>query len=327
MAKGKSSSVRSKKKPTVSKRNPARGHLFEIVKCSFPSGDSECSADLYRPLFKKKAPHARLPIVVMAHGFGAERTFRLPAYAERFARRGMAVLLFDYRNFGTSPGRPRNWISPSRHQVDWRSAVRFVRGLQGIDPERVALWGTSFSAGHIVALAGGVKPAGISLAVPFSDGLRHLFQLPPWFVMRAVLHGLWDLFAGLLGGVHEVKIFGRPDEFALLNTAECESGYGGIVDAESSWENRAPARIALTVPLYRPVTKAGRIRCPTFLVAGESDSICPLPLVQRLAKSIPGSMLMLIPTGHFEPYSGEWFEKVSEAQTQFLTQILRPEPV
>lgn len=263
----------------------------------------------------------------MAHGFGAERTFRLPPYAEKFARRGMAVLLFDYRNFGTSPGDPRNWISPSRHKEDWRSAVRFARNLPGIDPSRIALWGTSFSGGHIAALAGELEPAAVSLTVPFSDGLRHLFWMPAWFVIRALLHGIRDLAASLFGGKHEVKIVGRPDEFALLNTPECEPGYGAIVDPESSWRNLAPARIALTVPFYRPVARAGRIRCPAFLVAGEFDTLCPLPLVQSLAKAIPGSMLMLIPTGHFEPYAGEWFEKVSEAETQFLAQVLRPDPV
>src|SRR5262245_58505222 len=112
MAKGKSS-VRPKKKATQSAKRPAPGHLFEIVKCSFPSVDSECAADLYRPLLKKRSSGARLRLVVMAHGFGAERTFQLPGYAEKFARRGMSVLLFDYRSFGTSPGEPRNWISPS----------------------------------------------------------------------------------------------------------------------------------------------------------------------------------------------------------------------
>jgi hypothetical protein len=36
----------------------------------------------------------------MAHGFGAERTFGLEPFAERFARAGLAAFLFDYRCFG-----------------------------------------------------------------------------------------------------------------------------------------------------------------------------------------------------------------------------------
>jgi alpha-beta hydrolase superfamily lysophospholipase len=40
----------------------------------------------------------------MAHGFGAERAFQLPADADRFVDRGVAALLFDYRGFGDSEG-------------------------------------------------------------------------------------------------------------------------------------------------------------------------------------------------------------------------------
>jgi alpha/beta superfamily hydrolase len=42
----------------------------------------------------------------MAHGFGAERTFGLEPFAERFAEAGLATFLFDYRCFGDSEGEP-----------------------------------------------------------------------------------------------------------------------------------------------------------------------------------------------------------------------------
>jgi alpha-beta hydrolase superfamily lysophospholipase len=54
----------------------------------------------------------------MAHGFAAEKTFGLAAYAERFAAEGIAVYVFDYRCFGDSDGQPRNLVSPSRHLQD-----------------------------------------------------------------------------------------------------------------------------------------------------------------------------------------------------------------
>lgn len=44
----------------------------------------------------------RPPIVIVARGFGGERDWRLPTFAEWFAQRGVAVLLFDYRRFGDS---------------------------------------------------------------------------------------------------------------------------------------------------------------------------------------------------------------------------------
>ncbi|HMW59947.1 MAG TPA: alpha/beta hydrolase [Leptospiraceae bacterium] len=303
----------AKKKQAIPKK--AARKTYELQRVNFPSGSGGCEADLYIP--KGRGNH---PVVVMAHGFGAERSFRLPAFADRFAEAGIAVLLFDYRSFGDSPGEPRNLISPRMHNEDWKAALQFVRRMPGLDSQRIALWGTSFSGGHIVNIAPEEKPAALSLLVPFSDGFRTLFNYSAAFVLQAVFHGLWDLLLSLFGRSHNVPIIGKPEEFALLNTAECWEGYGGIVDKESAWQNSAPARICLTLPMYRPVAKASRIKCPVIIVAGEQDSLCPLPLVQTLARKIRGSMMMLLSTGHFEPYSGRAFEETVRAQLQFFRQ-------
>jgi len=143
----------------------------------FTSGGTRCSGWLYLP----EAATPRPPVVVMAHGFGAERTFRLPAFAERFVARGLAVFLFDYRGFGASDGAPRQWVSPRRHLEDWLAAVEHVKGLASVDPGRLALWGTSFGGGHVLVVA--ARTPGITAVVaqvPLLDGLavaalgRHL---------------------------------------------------------------------------------------------------------------------------------------------------------
>ncbi len=51
----------------------------------------------------------------------------LHPFAEVFAQRGLAVLIFDYRNFGGSDGEPRNWVSTKRHLEDWEAALDYVR--------------------------------------------------------------------------------------------------------------------------------------------------------------------------------------------------------
>src|SRR2546423_9477479 len=120
---------------------------------TFPSGDSTCAAWLYRP--DGDGPH---PIVLLAHGFGALRDARLSAYAERFAAAGLAALVFDFRHFGASGGTPRQLLDVPRQLEDYRAAVAFARGLDGIDPEGVVLWGTSFSGGHVGGAPGGGGP-------------------------------------------------------------------------------------------------------------------------------------------------------------------------
>lgn len=303
-----------------SRQKTPRKSTYRIERREIPSGSGICMADLYLP-----ETSGRCPVIVMAHGFGACRTFGLPPFAEHFASRGMAVLLFDYRNFGSSPGEPRNLISPRRHLNDWRAAVDYALRLPQIDSSRVALWGSSFSGGHVVETAASRNDiAAICIQVPFSDGLATILDLPKPFVLQAAAHGLRDLLSSASGmGPHQVPVFGKPDVFALLNTPECEKGYGALVNAEEDWVNLAPARIGLTLPLYRPIRKASKIHCPTFIVCAEKDSLVSKKTVDRLSRAIPGSMTMYLDCGHFDLYFKDLFIKNISAQTSFLEGVLK----
>ena len=115
---------------------------------SFDSHGTSCAAWLYRP-----DGVTNPPIIVMAHGFAAIRLLRLDAYAERFAEAGYAVLVFDYRGWGDSAGEPRRVLDIRAQQRDWRAAVAYARSIEGVDPGRLVLWGTSFGGGHALHLA------------------------------------------------------------------------------------------------------------------------------------------------------------------------------
>lgn len=107
----------------------------------FESSGIRCAAWHYQPEDGDEAA----PCVVMAHGFSATRELRLDAYAERFAAAGFACLVFDYRHFGASEGAPRQLLDIERQLADWRAAIAYARSLRGVDPERIALWGSSFA--------------------------------------------------------------------------------------------------------------------------------------------------------------------------------------
>ena len=85
---------------------------------TFASGGERCAADLYLPQGVDKPP-----IVVMGHGLGGLKNFRIPAFAERFVDRGLAVLAFDYRHWGGSAGEPRQLLSPRKQLEDWHAAL------------------------------------------------------------------------------------------------------------------------------------------------------------------------------------------------------------
>lgn len=113
---------------------------------SFQSDGITCAATVYRPVPAAEAT----PVIVMAHGFGAIRALRLPAYAERFAAAGYTVVTFDYRGFGDSAGTPRQVLDVSMQHQDWTAAIAFARNLEGVDPSKVVAWGTSLDRKSVV---------------------------------------------------------------------------------------------------------------------------------------------------------------------------------
>jgi len=285
------------------------------LEIDFASRGERCAAWLYLP-----DGIARPPVVVMAHGLGAERSFRLPAYAERFADKGLAACVFDYRSFGDSEGAPRNLISPRRHLQDWRAALAHVRSRTEIDPRRVALWGTSFSGGHVLVTAASEPGiAAVVAQVPFVDGVSTIMLFDLGYQIAGTLHGIYDLFCLLvLKRRHTVPIIGKPGAFALMNTPDAEAGMRALIPPDSAWNNEAPALITLGIPFYRPMARARRITAPTMIVAAEKDTLISPAVVRKTADRIANATFISLPAGHFEVYVGELFEKVVQLEGNFL---------
>lgn len=284
---------------------------------TFPSGGERCAAWLYRPRDADTC-------VLMAHGWTGVREQRLDAYAERFAAAGLAVLVFDYRHFGASGGEPRQLLDIGRQLADWRAAIAYVRGLEGIDPERIALWGSSFSGGHVIELAArDHRIAAVVAQMPFVDGAANLLRLGPGHVLRLTVEGLRDQ-AGALAGrpPHMVPSVGPPGSTAVMNSPDAEPGFRALNPAGLEWRNEAAARVALRVGAYRPISKAARVRCPILFVLAEEDVITPADLAAKAAQRAPRAEVRHYPGGHFDPYVGELFERVVSDETEFLLRNL-----
>jgi uncharacterized protein len=94
----------------------------------------------------------KVPTIVMAHGFSAVKEMYLDRFAEAFANAGLASVVFDNRNFGSSDGEPRQEIDPWRQVRDYRDAITFAETLETTDPERIGIWGSSYSGGHVLVV-------------------------------------------------------------------------------------------------------------------------------------------------------------------------------
>src|SRR6266478_5085016 len=117
----------------------------------FKSGETFAAAWLFLP--ETAEPGARVPAVAMAHGLGAVKEMYLESFARRFAEAGVAALVFDYRGFGASGGEPRQRISPRDQMEDYRNALTWLSLQSEIDADRLGVWGTSFSGGHVIQVA------------------------------------------------------------------------------------------------------------------------------------------------------------------------------
>ena len=194
----------------------------------------------------------------MAHGVGGTRDSGLLPYAQEFAGAGLDVVLFDYRCFGASSGEPRQWGDPRRHREDYRAAVKYARGLDRVDPERIVLWGTSWSGARGLRRRRGPAHRGGDRADPDLDGIRTLAWLVRQVDPRATLGGMRAAIADAIAGAQGeaprvIPLAARPGEVAAMSTEEALSGYEAI--AGPSWRNEITARVVLLEARNRPITR------------------------------------------------------------------------
>ena len=94
------------------------------------------------------------PGVVMSSGFaGVKEGFLGNPFHTVMAEAGMAVLLYDHANTGSSDGEPRQELDPILQQRGYQDAITFLASRDEIDSGRIGIWGTSYSGGHVLAVA------------------------------------------------------------------------------------------------------------------------------------------------------------------------------
>lgn len=286
---------------------------------TFKSGGGQCAAWLYRP-----ASQVATPCVVIGHGLSGVREQRLDAYAERFMQAGMTVLVFDYRHFGASGGEPRQLLSIHRQLQDWEAAVAAARALPGVDADRIALFGTSFSGGHVQVIAARDDAiATVISQVPFCDGLRKVASLSPGLIVRLIGAGLWDLARSVSGQApYYVPVVGEPGETAFITEAEGLSGFAKITPPDSNWRNHICARFGLSVGMYRPGLNAAQVQCPILFCVAEQDTVTPPSLVHAAAARAPQAEVKSYQCGHFDVYLEPFWAAVVADQVAFLRRHL-----
>ena len=291
----------------------AREASVRRMEVSFESGGMSCAATVYRP-DRETGP---VRCVVMGNGITLTRADGIPDYATRFASAGFAVLAFDYRHWGDSGGEPRRWVSLARQLEDWHAAVTYARGLEGVDAERIALWGMSLGGGLALMTAATDARIGATVAlVPMADGLEAWRRAaPPGVTLRL----MWRAMRGALTrGPVIVPLAGPPGSFALVAAPEALAGFQRLTSG-NGWRNEVNvARGSIAFARFRPVQMAARIRGPVLLQAGERDGIVPPRAIETVSTRAPHAELARYPIDHFGCFWPEHIDRVAGDQLEFL---------
>ncbi|RLI81248.1 alpha/beta hydrolase, partial [Archaeoglobales archaeon] len=213
----------------------------------------------------------------------------------------------------------RQLISIKKQLRDWRVAIEYAKGL---GYENIALWGTSFSGGHVLQLSSEIEVSAVVAQVPFVDGMASVRAIHNvGSILTLTFFGLVDRAAALFGKSYRLPIVAEPGKRAFMNTPE-SIRYLEIIPEGVKWENLAPARIALEVSFYRPIKVVKKIRCPVLYVVAEGDTIAPAQITLEAAKQTPKAEIVKFDGGHFDGYLDLLDSYVEEEHSFFTKHLL-----
>lgn len=275
-------------------------------------------------LWIKRQGDGPRPAIILAHGFGGVIHEPLLRYAEHFARAGLVAICFDYRTFGRSGGQHRQWMDIPRQQEDWRAVIDWARAQPGIDPDRVAIWGTSFSGGHVMDLARDAPVAAAIAQAPFADGRANTGD--PKTTFRLFLATLRDRRRGKRGKYpYYVGSIGFPGDLCAMTTPDAVQPDWWQKEGGSLWESRITPRVFLQLLKWRPGTLTAGVPCPLLVQIATRDAVTPPEPARKAAEAAPQGRHVDYDIEHFEIYHGAPFERAITDQIAFLQEALKME--
>ncbi|MDC4954417.1 alpha/beta hydrolase [Acinetobacter baumannii] len=292
-------------------------HVYTVEPLYVPCDQEMIAADFYIPKTNNKSA-----VIIMAHGFAGLRQFKLIQYAQRFAQAGYAVILFDYRYWGGSTGKPREMISINSQLEDWKTMIQYASTCKFIDNRRIVLWGTSLSGGYALSLASELKNIqAIMVQIPYVDGAETAKLYPLQRYPQALKLSSQDYMGSKMG--LNPKRLPVVDQYKLcfMPTADSYYGYLSIVNPDYYWSGEVPARVFFNLMRYRPIQLVRQINIPVLFIAAQHDSLIPIESSREAATNIaPFVSYHEWDMKHFDIYHGSWFEKAVTTQLEFLHQ-------
>ncbi len=270
-------------------------------------------------------PH---PLVVMAHGYSGVKEQGLDDYAEVFCQAGLAVLLYDHRNLGASDGEPRQEIDPNAQRRDYSHAITYARSLPQIDPERIGVWGTSFTGGIVImAAASDRRIKCVVTQVPYLHALKTMD-------ITSTPEGIRDFYA-LIDRERVSLAAGNPPTLIPVCTPDpnkpaSSAGrrsfayFNSYVEAgRAVWPNQFTVRSLELRLEYDALGVIDHVSpTPLLMIVADSDEITPTRLaLEGFERALEPKRLVMMKGDHYEPYLGGFDQSSREARDWFLRHL------
>jgi uncharacterized protein len=146
-------------------------------------------------------------VVILFHGNAGNISHRLE-YLSMFQRLGLSTLIFDYRGYGRSTGKP----SEKGLYRDAEAAWKLVVGERGIPADRIVLLGESLGGAVAAWLAARERPAALILASVFTSVPDMGSELYPWLPIGWLARMRYDTQAALKDVTCPVLVAHSPDD-------------------------------------------------------------------------------------------------------------------
>lgn len=280
----------------------------ERVDIVIPVEGAQLAAWLYRP--SGTGPY---PLVVMSHGFGAVKEMSLDRTAALLRAAGFAVLVYDHRNFGASGGVIRQEADPWQQVRDMHDVVSFALTQQGIDRDHIAVWGTSYSGGHVLVLGAIDRRVRCVIAqTPFVSGAA-TFERTFSETQRAPM-------LAAIAADRQARIRGEaPVRVPISQPGDESHTWSTVAGVGTRYRNEITLKSLDMLAAYEPIAYVERIApTPLLIIAAEHDtrSFTDLQL-QAFRRAAEPKHLVLLDGGHYDPYDRH-LVRSAEAVIDFL---------
>lgn len=289
----------------------------------------EAEGDMLRGwLYTPEDADGPVPTVVMAHGFSAVKEMYLDEYAEAFSEVGLGALVFDNRNFGDSEGEPRYEIDPWQQVRDYRHAITYAITRDEIDSERIGIWGSSYSGGHVITV--GALENRVSAVVsqaPLTDGYHNVRRL-----VRSDIMGQFedqfdqDRLARFQG--EEPAMVPVVSEDLLGDAAlPTQDSYTWFTETREerapNWENKVTLKTVEMLREYSPIDYVERVSpTPLLMIIANGDHLAVADKAfETYEKAREPKDLTILDGGHFDAYT-KAFDASCGAAVDWFTEHL-----